>query len=276
MPADGAGSCRPPASCCSPTVYRTSGRAGGSGCRRGRRPCPSLHDPFGTDSGQVDIGGHLQRVPVDRLALATSPRPPRVTLRGRLGVASASGYQAWAARSSSAPNPARSPQWYAGFALLLALCAGALSLLWTSRILTHAGPRRTDGAGGSGGEGLVACAGAGEDEEDGHPDGARVKPSGATERLMGRLRCDMDGPSDGGGPRWLIRRRTRFVTGRSGGTRGAAPVRGRRGQAGAGRGVWISSTGDRGSGELTDGPPRLDDRYLHSEHLLRSTGPERR
>lgn len=91
---------------------------------------------FGTDSGHVDIGGQLQRVPVDRLALAELAE----TTEGFFYEAATVNelkqvYQDMGSSIGFRTEPREITQWYAGIALLLALCAGAFSLLWSSRMI---------------------------------------------------------------------------------------------------------------------------------------------
>jgi Ca-activated chloride channel family protein len=91
---------------------------------------------FGTDSGQVDIGGQLQRVPVDRTALSQLAE----TTQGFFYEAASASelkqvYQDMGSSIGFRTEPREITQWYAGLALLLALCAGATSLLWTSRLI---------------------------------------------------------------------------------------------------------------------------------------------
>jgi Ca-activated chloride channel family protein len=91
---------------------------------------------FGTDDGVVDIAGEVQRVPVDRVALA--------------GLAEATGgffYEAASAdelkrvyddMGSSLGQrlvPVELTRWFAAVALLLTLLSGAFSLMWTPRIV---------------------------------------------------------------------------------------------------------------------------------------------
>lgn len=90
---------------------------------------------FGTDSGTVSVQGQQVPVPVDRSALQA--------------IAAATGGRYYAAASESALRavytdlgssigwrtvPREVTRWFAGAALLLGLLAGALSLLWTSRL----------------------------------------------------------------------------------------------------------------------------------------------
>jgi Ca-activated chloride channel family protein len=90
---------------------------------------------FGTDSGRVTIGGQSQRVPVDRYALAELAE----TTQGHFYEASSvtelrEVYEDMGSSIGFRTEPREITHWYAGIALLLALIAGAMSLLWTSRL----------------------------------------------------------------------------------------------------------------------------------------------
>jgi Ca-activated chloride channel homolog len=116
--------------------YRTYGRsteeAGAAAADEG---VPVHTVAFGTDHGQVRIGGQLHRVPVDRVAMA---RLAELT-GGRF-------YEAASARELTAVyedmgravgfrTVAREvTQWWLAGALLLGLVAGGLSLRWTPRL----------------------------------------------------------------------------------------------------------------------------------------------
>jgi Ca-activated chloride channel family protein len=83
----------------------------------------------------VDIGGQLQRVPVDRLSLA---QLAETTSGFFYEAASASElkrvYEDMGSSIGHRVKPREITQWYVGVALLFALAAGAMSLLWTSRL----------------------------------------------------------------------------------------------------------------------------------------------
>ncbi|MDG4831834.1 VWA domain-containing protein [Solwaraspora sp. WMMD1047] len=90
---------------------------------------------FGTDSGRVTIGGQSQRVPVDRYALAELAE----TTQGHFYEASSvtelrEVYEDMGSSIGFRTEPREITHWYAGIALLLSLIAGAMSLLWTSRL----------------------------------------------------------------------------------------------------------------------------------------------
>ncbi|HEY8472016.1 MAG TPA: VWA domain-containing protein [Natronosporangium sp.] len=90
---------------------------------------------FGTDQGVVDIAGQLYRVPVDRDSMATLAE----TTGGQYYEADSveeltAVYEDMGSSVGSRIVPREITQWYLGGALILALLAGALSLLWTPRL----------------------------------------------------------------------------------------------------------------------------------------------
>ncbi|MEV1286256.1 VWA domain-containing protein [Micromonospora sp. NPDC049679] len=116
--------------------YRTSGRSveeAAAAAAAANVPVSTI--AFGTDSGEVDIGGQVQRVPVDRLALARLAESTRGFF---YEAASASElkqvYEDMGSSIGRQTVPREVTQWYAGIALLFALSAAAMSLLWTSRL----------------------------------------------------------------------------------------------------------------------------------------------
>jgi len=116
--------------------YRTSGRSieeAAAAAAAANVPVSTI--AFGTDSGTVTIGGQVQRVPVDRLALAQLAESTRGYF---YEAASASElkqvYEDMGSSLGRQTVPQEVTQWYAGVALFFALCAAAMSLLWTSRL----------------------------------------------------------------------------------------------------------------------------------------------
>lgn len=90
---------------------------------------------FGTDAGVVDIAGQLQRVPVDRQALAELAE----TTGGFFYEAASAAeltqvYQDMGSSIGHKKVPKEIAPWFAAVALLCGLVAGSLSLLWTSRL----------------------------------------------------------------------------------------------------------------------------------------------
>ncbi|MGC4896132.1 VWA domain-containing protein [Micromonospora sp. DT31] len=137
VPADGAAGIPPARIVLLSDGYRTSGRSveeAAAAAQAANVPVSTI--AFGTDSGQVDIGGQLQRVPVDRSALSQLAE----TTQGFFYEAASATelkqvYQDMGSSIGYRTEPREITQWYAGIALLLALCAGGLSLLWTSRLV---------------------------------------------------------------------------------------------------------------------------------------------
>src|SRR6266511_20107 len=90
---------------------------------------------FGTDTGTVEINGQLQRVPVDRpslqkLAEQTKGHFYEAATLGELKKV----YQDMGSSIWYRTKPREVTQWYVGVAMLFALAAAGLSLLWTSRL----------------------------------------------------------------------------------------------------------------------------------------------
>jgi Ca-activated chloride channel family protein len=136
VPADGANGAPPARIVLLSDGYRTYGRSieeAAAAASNANVPVSTI--AFGTDSGVVDIGGQLQRVPVDRLSLA---QLAETTSGFFYEAASASElkrvYEDMGSSIGHRIKPREITQWYAGAALLFALGAGALSLLWTSRL----------------------------------------------------------------------------------------------------------------------------------------------
>ncbi|QGN47889.1 VWA domain-containing protein [Micromonospora sp. WMMD558] len=137
VPADGAAGIPPARIVLLSDGYRTSGRSveeAAAAAQAANVPVSTI--AFGTDGGQVDIGGQLQRVPVDRLALADLAETTEGYFYEAASVSELKQvYQDMGSSIGFRTEPREVTQWYAGVALLFALCAGAASLLWSSRIL---------------------------------------------------------------------------------------------------------------------------------------------
>jgi len=137
VPADGAAGVPPARIVLLSDGYRTSGRSveeAATAAQAANVPVSTI--AFGTDNGQVDIGGQLQRVPVDRLALADLAEATEGYFYEAASVTELKQvYQDMGSSIGFRTEPREVTQWYAGVALLLALCAGGLSLLWSSRML---------------------------------------------------------------------------------------------------------------------------------------------
>lgn len=136
VPADGANGAPPARIVLLSDGYRTSGRSvedAAAAAAAANVPVSTI--AFGTDTGEVDIGGQLQRVPVDRLALSQLAE----STRGFFYEAQSARelkqvYEDMGSSIGHRIEPREVTQWYAGFALLFALCAAGMSLLWTSRL----------------------------------------------------------------------------------------------------------------------------------------------
>ncbi|MEH1015019.1 VWA domain-containing protein [Micromonospora sp. CPCC 206060] len=137
VPADGAAGIPPARIVLLSDGYRTAGRSveeAGAAAQAANVPVSTI--AFGTDDGQVDIGGQLQRVPVDRLALAELAETTQGFFYEAASVTELKQvYQDMGSSIGFRTEPREITQWYAGMALLLALTAAGMSLLWTSRLL---------------------------------------------------------------------------------------------------------------------------------------------
>lgn len=136
VPADGAQGVPPARIVLLSDGFRTSGRSveeAAAAAQAANVPVSTI--AFGTDSGQVDIGGQIQRVPVDRMALAQLAETTQGFFYEAASVTELKQvYQDMGSSIGFRTEPREVTQWYAGTALLLALCAAAMSLLWTSRL----------------------------------------------------------------------------------------------------------------------------------------------
>ncbi|MFB9239140.1 VWA domain-containing protein [Plantactinospora siamensis] len=136
VPADGAQGPPPARIVLLSDGYRTSGRSieeAGSAAQDANVPVSTI--AFGTDGGEVDIAGQQQRVPVDRLSLAQLAETTQGFFYEAASVSELKKvYQDMGSSIGFRTEPREVTQWYAGIALLLALVAAAMSLLWTSRL----------------------------------------------------------------------------------------------------------------------------------------------
>ncbi|MFV2020928.1 VWA domain-containing protein [Micromonospora sp. LOL_023] len=116
--------------------YRTSGRSveeAAAAAAAANVPVSTI--AFGTDDGQVQIGGQVQRVPVDRFALAELAEATNGYYYEAATVSELNQvYEDMGSSIGQRTVPREITQWYAAVALLLALGAAVLSLLWTSRL----------------------------------------------------------------------------------------------------------------------------------------------
>jgi Ca-activated chloride channel family protein len=136
VPADGADGAPPARIVLLSDGYRTSGRSvedAATAASQANVPVSTI--AFGTDTGVVDIRGQLQRVPVDRLSLQQLADQTKGYFYEAASVSELKKvYEDMGSSIGHRVEPREVTQWYAGAALLLALTAGAMSLLWTSRL----------------------------------------------------------------------------------------------------------------------------------------------
>jgi Ca-activated chloride channel family protein len=136
VPADGAQGLPPARIVLLSDGYRTFGRSieeAASASAAANVPISTI--AFGTDTGMIEIDGQTQRVPVDRpslqkLAEATEGHFYEAASAAELKKV----YEDMGSSIGYRTKPREVTQWYVGSALLLALTAAALSLLWTSRL----------------------------------------------------------------------------------------------------------------------------------------------
>lgn len=116
--------------------YRTSGRSveeAAAAAAAANVPVSTI--AFGTDEGEVEIGGQRQRVPVDRFALAELAEATNGYFYEAASVSELNQvYEDMGSSIGQRTVPREITQWYAALALLLALGAAVLSLIWTSRL----------------------------------------------------------------------------------------------------------------------------------------------
>jgi Ca-activated chloride channel family protein len=136
VPADGAEGAPPARIVLLSDGYRTSGRSvedASAAAEAANVPVSTI--AFGTDTGVVDIRGQLQRVPVDRLSLQQLAEKTKGYFYEAASVSELKQvYEDMGSSIGHRVEPREVTQWYAGVALLLGLIAGAMSLLWTSRL----------------------------------------------------------------------------------------------------------------------------------------------
>jgi Ca-activated chloride channel family protein len=116
--------------------YRTFGRSieeAAAAAQAANVPVSTI--AFGTDTGMIEIDGQTQRVPVDRPSLQKLAE----TTKGHYYEAASISelkkvYQDMGSSIGYRTKPREVTQWYVGMALLFALTAAGMSLLWTSRL----------------------------------------------------------------------------------------------------------------------------------------------
>jgi Ca-activated chloride channel family protein len=136
VPADGANGLPPARIVLLSDGYRTFGRSieeAAAAADAANVPVSTI--AFGTDTGMIEIDGQAQRVPVDRPSLQKLAE----TTKGHFYEATSATelkkvYQDMGSSIGYRTKPREVTQWYVGAALLFALAAAGLSLLWTSRL----------------------------------------------------------------------------------------------------------------------------------------------
>jgi Ca-activated chloride channel family protein len=136
VPADGAKGLPPARIVLLSDGYRTFGRSieeAAAAAQAANVPVSTI--AFGTDTGMIEIDGQTQRVPVDRPSLQKLAE----TTKGHYYEAASIGelkkvYQDMGSSIGYRTKPREVTQWYVGMALLFALAAAGMSLLWTSRL----------------------------------------------------------------------------------------------------------------------------------------------
>jgi Ca-activated chloride channel family protein len=136
VPADGAQGLPPARIVLLSDGYRTFGRSieeAAAAADAANVPVSTI--AFGTDTGMIEIDGQAQRDPVDRpslqkLAEATKGHFYEAASAAELKKV----YEDMGSSIGYRTKPREVTQWYLGTALLFALAAAAMSLLWTSRL----------------------------------------------------------------------------------------------------------------------------------------------
>jgi Ca-activated chloride channel homolog len=136
VPADGAKGLPPARIVLLSDGYRTFGRSieeAAAAAAAANVPVSTI--AFGTDTGMIEIDGQTQRVPVDRPSLQKLAE----TTKGHYYEAASVSelkkvYQDMGSSIGYRTKPREVTQWYVGTALLFALAAAGMSLLWTSRL----------------------------------------------------------------------------------------------------------------------------------------------
>ncbi|NJC70369.1 VWA domain-containing protein [Planosporangium thailandense] len=136
VPADGAQGLPPARIVLLSDGYRTFGRSieeAAAAASAANVPVSTI--AFGTDTGMIEIDGQAQRVPVDRPSLQKLAE----STKGHFYEAASAAelkqvYQDMGSSIGYRTKPREVTQWYVGTALLFALAAAAMSLLWTSRL----------------------------------------------------------------------------------------------------------------------------------------------
>lgn len=136
VPADGAEGAPPARILLLSDGYRTYGRSvEEAAAAAAEANVPVFTIAFGTDEGVVDIGGQVQRVPVDRLSLNGLAEATNGSFYEAASAAELREvYEDIGSSIGHRTAPREVTHWYTGLGLLLALAAAGSSLLWTSRM----------------------------------------------------------------------------------------------------------------------------------------------
>jgi Ca-activated chloride channel family protein len=136
VPADGADGAPPARIVLLSDGYRTSGRSiedAATAAEQANVPVSTI--AFGTDAGVAQIRGTPYRVPVDRQSLQQLADSTKGYFYEAASVSELKKvYEDMGSSIGHRVEPREVTQWYAGAALLLALLAASLSLVWTSRL----------------------------------------------------------------------------------------------------------------------------------------------
>jgi Ca-activated chloride channel family protein len=136
VPADGANGVPPARIVLLSDGYRTSGRSiEDAAAASSAANVPVSTIAFGTDAGRVDIRGQLQPVPVDRASLEQLAETTKGFFYEAASISELKQvYQDMGSSIGHRVEPREVTQWYAGVGLLLGLLAGAVSMIWSSRL----------------------------------------------------------------------------------------------------------------------------------------------
>jgi Ca-activated chloride channel homolog len=136
VPADGAQGAPPARIVLLSDGYRTFGRSiedAAAAAHEANVPVSTI--AFGTDEGTVNIGGSVQGVPVDRRALEQLAESTQgFFYEAATAEALQQVYEDMGSSIGYRVVPKEIGRWFVGIGLLFALAAGAMSLLWTSRL----------------------------------------------------------------------------------------------------------------------------------------------
>jgi Ca-activated chloride channel family protein len=136
VPSDGADGAPPARIVLLSDGYRTFGRSvddAASAAASANVPVSTI--AFGTDEGTVDINGSVQRVPVDRPALEQLAESTKgFFYEAATAEALRQVYQDMGSSIGFRTVAKEIGRWFVGFGLLFAVAAGAMSLLWSSRL----------------------------------------------------------------------------------------------------------------------------------------------